>query len=286
VVREAVNKDDGCQSAEVPQIRCKVKAGVMDRLVTLVGEECGSGCEKPPIRIRVGVIDGPDGSGGGEAAKGHHPEDHGGKSRCPHIRRRGCSERWGSKPEGVRVLPLTPAAGGGSCNKVSPRPTSRHPEKKQQTIQLPMSTLDADKGNVLVGGDLPEGVVFVIPKVNLDPPGTGPGKIERCGEEDTRVKDEEPEVQDKAPNTDAAIRGNVELPPPWQRPPHCRARCGGQRIPQEIDRVMAGGMTMRQSPPPLDERRSPPAEWWKKFKNWGFSQQSANKQGGLGHEGS
>jgi hypothetical protein len=37
-----------------------------------------------------------------------------------------------------------------------------------------MSTLDADKGKVLIGGGVPEKVVVVDPKVNLDSPGTGP----------------------------------------------------------------------------------------------------------------
>jgi hypothetical protein len=77
-----------------------------------------------------------------------------------------------------------------------------------------MSILDADEGNVLVGGDVPEGVVIVVLEVNLYPPRTGPRKMERHGEEDMRVKAKEPEAWDKAPNTDAAFRGNVELPAP------------------------------------------------------------------------
>ena len=57
----------------------------MDHLVTLVGEECGSSHEKPPIGIsRGGIIDLPNGGRG--AAKGYHLEDHGGKSWHPHSR--------------------------------------------------------------------------------------------------------------------------------------------------------------------------------------------------------
>jgi hypothetical protein len=70
----------------------------MDHLVTLVGEKLRSGCKKPPIWIRGGAVDVPDGGKG--AAKGHHPEDHRGKSRRPHSRRRGHSERKGSGRRG------------------------------------------------------------------------------------------------------------------------------------------------------------------------------------------
>jgi hypothetical protein len=90
-------------------------------------------------------------------------------------------------------MPLAPTAGGGG-SKVPLHPTSHHPDTEQQTIQLPTSTLNADKGNVLVGGDVPEGVVVVISGVDLDPSRTGPGKMERRGEEDMRVKAEEPEA--------------------------------------------------------------------------------------------
>jgi hypothetical protein len=71
-----------------------------------------------------------------------------------------------------------------------------------------------EEGDALGGGDVPEGVVAVVPKVELDPPQKDSGETERRGEKDTCVETEEPEVRDEALNADAAIRGNVELPPP------------------------------------------------------------------------
>jgi hypothetical protein len=51
--------------------------------------------------------------------------------------------------------------------------------------------------------------------------------MERHKEEDTPLIAEQPEVQDKAPNADAAIKGNVEDPPIRQRPPWCWAGYAG-----------------------------------------------------------
>jgi hypothetical protein len=56
--------------------------------------------------------------------------------------------------------------------------------------------------------------VVVVPKVELDPPQKDSGEMERHGEKDRHMETKEPEVHDKAPNADAAIRGNVEFPPP------------------------------------------------------------------------
>ncbi len=72
------------------------------------------------------------------------------------------------------------------------RPTSQHLDKEQQTAQLPTSALDTEEGNVLVGGGVPEGVFVVVPKVDLNPPRTGPGKMERRKEEDRCLNAEEP----------------------------------------------------------------------------------------------
>ena len=98
MIGEAINGDDGCQAAKIPLICVKVGAEVMSHLMTLVGEECGGSQEEPPIRIRGGIIDVTD--GGERAAKGHHPEDHGAKSRHPHNWRWGRCNRRGSGRRG------------------------------------------------------------------------------------------------------------------------------------------------------------------------------------------
>ncbi len=166
MVGEAVNGDDGGQAAKIPPIGCKVRAGVMNHLVTLVREECGGGCEKPSIRIRGGIVNVPDGGGG--AAKGHHPEDHRGKGRFPSQQEAWAQQEAGQQPErqqpeGVGGQPLALTEGGGSCNKVPPHPTSSRLDKEQQALQFPSRAVNTEEGNVLVGGDVPEGFFAVVP---------------------------------------------------------------------------------------------------------------------------
>ncbi len=94
----AINGDDGHQAAKIPLIHLEVGAGVMNHLVTLVGEEHGGSCEEPPIWIRGDILDVTD--GGGRAAKGHHSEDHRWKSQHPHNWRRGHCNSQGSDQRG------------------------------------------------------------------------------------------------------------------------------------------------------------------------------------------
>jgi hypothetical protein len=107
----------------------------------------------------------------------------------------------------------------------------------------------------LLGGGIPERILIVVFKVNLDPPGTGPGKMERHREEDTRLIAKQPKAQDEATNADVAIRGNVEDPPIRQRPPRCQAGYAGYG---ERGEPMGGqkksnqqGNNNKTSPPPL-----------------------------------
>jgi hypothetical protein len=83
----------------------------------------------------------------------------------------------GQRPEGIGVPPMASTAVGGGCNKVHLCLISCHPDKEQRTVQLPTSTPNADEGNILIGGDVPEWVVVLVLEVDLDPPGTGSGKM-------------------------------------------------------------------------------------------------------------
>jgi hypothetical protein len=114
---------------------------------------------------------------------------------------------------GVEALPPVPTAGGGGCDEVPLHPTSSYPDKEQQAFKLSLSAFKGEEGIVLVGGDVPERIFVVVSKVDLDSTRTGSVKMERCGGEDTHLIAKQPEMRDKAPNADAAIRRNVEHPP-------------------------------------------------------------------------
>jgi hypothetical protein len=124
--------------------------------------------------------------------KGASPRGPWGKELTPSQQEAGALNEAGQWPkrqrqEGVGELPLAPTAGDGSCDKVLTHPTSSHPDKEQQGLQLTTSTVTVEEGNVVDGGDVAEGVIVVVPEVEFDPPQTGSGEIERRGEKDTHV---------------------------------------------------------------------------------------------------
>jgi hypothetical protein len=89
--------------------------------------------------------------------------------------------------------------------------------------------------------------------------------MDRRGEEVTRSIAEQPEVRDKAPNADAAIRGNVEDPPIWQRPPCFCARYSERGEPMGGEKGNEqGSIDETKTLPFLEDRRSPSVNYIRK----------------------
>ncbi len=75
---KVVDGDDNCAHTQGAAIGSEVRAGVVDHLVALMGEERRGGGEKPPIGIQGGIVNIPNGGRG--STKRHHPQHHRRKS--------------------------------------------------------------------------------------------------------------------------------------------------------------------------------------------------------------
>ncbi len=79
MVGKVVDGDDNCAHTQGAAIGSEVRAGVVDHLVALMGEECQGGGKKPPIGIQGGTVN--ISNGGGGATKRHYPQHHRRKSQ-------------------------------------------------------------------------------------------------------------------------------------------------------------------------------------------------------------